>query len=373
MKLLATALMSILLYAPWVRPYCEAGTTGSSKGWLVIHGGGFISDEVIERFVSLAGGRNSAFVVIPTALADDIDLATYGQAFSKQFGVTHIKVLHTKDRGWANSDAFIEPLRHASGVWIDGGRQWRLADAYLDTAVETEIKALLRRGGVVGGSSAGATIQGSFLIRGAPGTPSNPEGNNRIMMVPGHEKGFGLLADSAIDQHINTRGRERDLDSVVAAHPELLGIGIVEGAAIVVHGGSFFVIGGRVAIHDGTDHQGAGYYFLSPGETFNLRTRAVDASDASRNRAQYPLTLSVLKADRTKSQVGVKTVGSGLLNANQDLGEESKHHILFECNVSLYASANKGYPARRSLRNELVVAARETDTDKVREFTCNIR
>ena len=47
----------------------------------------------------------------------------------------------------ADSEGFVEPLRHASGVIIDGGRQWRLADAYLGTAVEREIKALLARGG----------------------------------------------------------------------------------------------------------------------------------------------------------------------------------------------------------------------------------
>jgi cyanophycinase len=59
---------------------------------------------------------------------------------------------------------------------------------------------LLERGGVVGGSSAGATIQGSYMVRGAP------EGN-QIMMAPGHEEGFGFLRASAIDQHVTTRGR----------------------------------------------------------------------------------------------------------------------------------------------------------------------
>src|SRR5207253_8329145 len=157
-------------------------------------------------------------------------------------------VLHTRDRAQANSAGFVEPLRHASGVWVTGGRQWRLVDAYLGTAVEREIKALVARGGVVGGGSAGATIQGSFLVRGAPGNAGNPNGDNTIMMSPGHETGFGLLPNSAIDQHVNTRGRRADLGAVISAHPELLGIGIDESAAIVVHRDAFFVVGGTVVL-----------------------------------------------------------------------------------------------------------------------------
>jgi len=171
-------------------------------------------------------------------------------------------------------------LRHASGVWIEGGRQWRLADAYLGTAVEREIKALLARGGVVGGSSAGATIQGSFLVRGDPARPGNPDGDNTIMMVPGHETGFGLLASSAIDQHVIVRHRESDLDPVIAKHPELLGIGINESAAIVVHGNEFEVMNGKVLIHDGRTHDGKLYYMLSSGQKFNLKTRAAEGDAA---------------------------------------------------------------------------------------------
>lgn len=175
-------------------------------------------------------------------------------------------MLNTRDKARANSEYFSETLRKASGVVIWGGRQWRLADAYLDTAVERGIKELLARGGVVFGTSAGATIQGSFLVRGDPKT-------NEIMMSSGHERGFGLLSNSAIDQHVNTRGREHDLVRVIKKHPELLGLGIDEGAAIVVHGNSFEVLSGQVAIYDGKQHNGTFYYFLSPGQVFNLKQR----------------------------------------------------------------------------------------------------
>jgi cyanophycinase len=232
------------------------------------------------------------------------------------------------DRG-QNSDGFVEPLRHASGVFIDGGRQWRLADVYLGTAVEREIKALVARGGVVCGGSAGATIQGSFLVRGAPGTPRNPDGDNTIMMSPGHETGFGLLANSAIDQHVNTWGREADLDAVISVHPQLLSIGIDQSAAIVAHGDSFFVVGGQVAIHDGREHNGAPYYFLSSGQAFNLKTRSVDGPQTD----DYPLTLTVTAASRTPSKSGIRTVGSGVLGSRDNSQEPRKVQI--ECDVSL--------------------------------------
>ena len=69
------------------------------------------------------------------------------------------------------------------------------------------------------GSSAGATIQGSYLVRGAV------EGNS-VIMAPGHEIGMGFLRKAAVDQHVITRHRENDLDQVISRHPELLGIGI---------------------------------------------------------------------------------------------------------------------------------------------------
>jgi cyanophycinase len=246
-----------------------AQSVGVGKGWLIIHGGGELSDELKQRFVALAGGSDANIVFIPTALSDEeIGKAGFfrgrgrGVLGSWGFNPDHVTMLHTRDKAVANSEYFIGTLRNASGVVIWGGRQWRLADAYLDTAVERGIKELVARGGVVFGFSAGATIQGSFLVRGDPKT-------NKIVVSRGHERGFGLLPDSAIDQHVNARGRERDLLKVVEERPELLGIGIDEGAWIEVHGDSFTVFGGRVGIYDLIRNRS--YYFLSPGQSFDLR------------------------------------------------------------------------------------------------------
>lgn len=368
--------------------YDNSPTIGPAKGWLIIEGGGGLPAETKNLFVALAGGRDANFVVIPTAMSDaemklkaqsatEIDFNKLRQVYLTEFGLTHVVVLHTRDRVRANSEGFIEPLRHASGVWIDGGRQWRLTDAYLGTAVEREIKALLARGGVVGGGSAGATIQGSYLVRGDPA-------GNSIMMAAGHETGFVLLGDSAIDQHVNTRGREKDLDPVIAAHPSLLGIGIDEETAIVVHGDFFKVIGpGQVAIHDGKEHDGALYYFLSSGQTFNLKTRAVanpaDSLSLTRNAlpsagsipqvSKYPLMLTVTSAQRYYKNNWLMTNGAGVLTSKSD--PAMRQRIILQCDVGVYSRAGSNvYPARIDKPGQLKIEFREIGSDKTKEGTC---
>jgi cyanophycinase len=352
-------------------------TVGPANGWLVIQGGGLVTNEVKERFIALAGGPSANFVFIPTAMADEeiahfipaaktdtgIDPDKMKPYYASWLGVNHLTVLHTRDRVRANSDGFAEPLRHASGAWIDGGRQWRLADAYLGTAVEREIKALVARGGVVGGGSAGATIQGSFLVRGAPGNARNPDGDNTIMMSPGHETGFGLLPYSAIDQHVNTRGREADLDSVISTHPELLGIGIDESAGIVVHHDSFFVVGGQVAIHDGKRHDGASYYFISSGQAFNLTTRSI----IDQPTPKYPLMLTVTAATRSEIKSVIKTVGEGVLESKD--GSQPPKQIKLECDVSLFSVGKNLYPARLE-GHKFKILARPVGSDRLTEFVC---
>lgn len=340
-------------------------TVGPTNGWLIIHGGGVVTNEVKERFVALAGGPQANFVVIPTALSDnEIDVDNLRQSFQNEYDVKHIAVLHTRDRAQANSAGFVESLRHASGVWVTGGRQWRLVDAYLGTAVEREIKALVARGGVVGGGSAGATIQGSFLVRGAPGNAGDPNGDNTIMMSRGHETGFGLLPNSAIDQHVDTRGRRADLGAVISAHPELLGIGIDESAAIVVHRDSFFVVGGQVVIHDGKQHGGASYYLLSSGQAFNLTTR----STIDQRTQDYPLTLTVTAATRSQAKSGVKTVGEGVLESKD--GAHPPMQFKMECEVNLYSLRQNLYPARLDGSHKFKILARPIDSDRLSEHAC---
>jgi cyanophycinase len=254
--------LSILAAAP--APARQTVRVGPANGSLLAVGGGTLGPAIVQRFLQLAGGVEARMVIIPTAdTRDQFDDAWVRGHFLARAGARNLTVRHTRDRGQADSKAFTRAIEAASGVWFNGGRQWRLADAYLHTRTHRQLFRLLDRGGVIGGTSAGATIQGSYLVRGAR------EGNH-IMMAPGYETGMAFLRGVAIDQHLLKRKRETDLVAVIDRHPNLLGIGIDEATAIAVRRDEFEVIGdSKVAIYAA----GGAHYFLNPGERFDMAAR----------------------------------------------------------------------------------------------------
>jgi len=246
-----------------------AQEVGPANGSLVVVGGAMQDLGIVRRFIDLAGGPDSPIVVIPTAGgAAEYDRFYPGLRQFRAAGATNLTVIHTNDRDEADSEAFVRPIQEAGGVWFPGGRQWRIADSYLDTRTEEELHRVLERGGVIGGSSAGASIQGSYLIRGDTQT-------NTIMMGD-HEEGFGFLRNVGVDQHLLRRNRQFDMLEVMEAMPDLLGIGIDENTAIVVQGDEFEVIGESYVVIYDTGAQidtGGDFYFLAPGDRFNMATR----------------------------------------------------------------------------------------------------
>lgn len=232
---------------------------------MLVIGGGTLGSDITSKFAQLADCPATPVVVIPTA-GDPVSYpADYaGPPFLKASGCQVI-VLHTRDRRVADTDEFAAPIRRAKGVFFPGGRQWRLVDSYLGTKTQRELEALLARGGIIAGTSAGATIQGSYLVRGAR------EGN-QIMMASGYEEGFGFLRNVAVDQHLLKRNRQEDLVPVVTRFPQLLGIGIDEDTAILVTGNQFEVLGvSKVLIYE----HGRPYYSLKAGDRFALDRRQV--------------------------------------------------------------------------------------------------
>jgi cyanophycinase len=237
---------------------------GPEKGTLIIAGGGKLPDDLMLTFIEAAGGVEAAFVVIPTAMG----LANYGAKegdFLRNLGAKNVMVLHTEDRIIANSDSFVNPIRNAKGIWFTGGRQWRLVDSYAGTATEKAFWEVLQKDGVIGGTSAGATIQGDFLIRG--------DTKNNTILMGDHQKGFAFLQDVIIDQHVLARNRAFDLPKVLEKIPTSLGIGIDENTAIVVKQDTFRVIGEHyVLIYDGSTEYP--FYFLKKGDRYDLQKRA---------------------------------------------------------------------------------------------------
>jgi cyanophycinase len=270
---------------------------GPKNGALLIGGGG-ITDEMWQVFFDLAGGKSAKLVIIPTAFDESsINYDPEFKILERQFearGFNDIQFMHTRDTLVANNDEFVKPLKTATAVWLTGGRQWRTADTYLNTKTHRELINVLNRGGIIGGHSAGASIQGSYLARGG----RDLEDNYKIISNP--EVGFGFVTNTAFDQHHLYRNRQYDMFDLLKIRPELLGIGIDEDTGIIVQGNEFEVIGNKyVAIYDGTfwspyfneiDTLESGknkFYVLRNGDKYNLKERRVE-----RNKFIKPKNIS---------------------------------------------------------------------------------
>jgi len=251
--------------------FCQPTVHGPEKGALLIIGGNVGSTASIwNKFTELAGGKEKAHIVVVTAASGDS--AAYDTAdvntVKRQTGIADVVLLHTHDLRTANSEAFIAPLKRATGVYFVGGRQWRIADCYLNTLTHQAFFDVLNRGGVIAGSSAGASIQGSFLWRG--------DTKGAEILIGDHTQGLGFLKNSVIDQHVLRRNRQFDLVNLIEKAPQLIGIGLDEATAVLVQRDTLEVLGkSYVAIYDhGTTVPGP-FFFLSEGQRYDLKQRKV--------------------------------------------------------------------------------------------------
>jgi cyanophycinase len=261
---------------------------GPEKGSLIIIGGNVGAQrDIWDKFTELAGGKDKARLVVVTTASGDsaaFDTKTV-EAVKKQTGVKNVVLFHTSDLREANSEKFIAPLKNATGVYFEGGRQWRIADSYLNTLTHQAFIDLLDRGGVIAGSSAGASILGSFLWRG--------DTKGAHILVGDHTQGLGFLKNSAIDQHLLVRNRQFDLVDFIRKSPDLVGIGLNEATAVLVQRDTLQVLGASFAaiydyntivrsdnkhVVDGREDFAASngpFFFLSAGQKYDLAKRVV--------------------------------------------------------------------------------------------------
>jgi cyanophycinase len=238
------------------------------NGTLVIAGGGPTPPEVIDSFLNAAGGKDSPIVVVSNALGETRPEQNTVCGWLNAAGARNVRMLHTTAGEDLSDPNLIALLKEARGVWFTGGRQWRLVDAFLDTSVEELFHDVLRRGGVIGGTSAGATIQGDYLVRG------NPVGNEE-MLHEGYDRGFGFLPGVAIDQHFSQRERLGDLAQLKKAHPDMIGLGVDESTALIVRGTTMQVVGQhQVTIFDRQTNapmETPDFAVLKSGERYEFR------------------------------------------------------------------------------------------------------
>jgi cyanophycinase len=260
------------------------GPNGSVRRTLLIIGGAedrVGRSVVLKRFVKLAGGRRSRIVIIPTAsgFADEVSEA-YRDVFTRLRG-GDIGVVHPLSRREANAPAMVEELDAATGIFITGGSQVKLAQNVVGTPVGDAILRAYDRGAVIAGTSAGASIMSRYMIS------LGEEGLTPRQRASQMSAGLGLVEDVIIDQHFDQRGRYGRLMSMVAASPNLLGMGIDENTAAeirngrvmsVIGAGAVFLVNARNAITDAPDARrgapllvsGAVVHTLPTGSTFDL-------------------------------------------------------------------------------------------------------
>lgn len=228
------------------------------RGTLFLVGGGATQADLDRRFVELAGGKAARIVVIPTPSIDDGDPASpdrFAGALHGLVGQDRVSVLHTTSRKVADSEAFVAPLRQATGVWITGGEASWFLDSYLGTRTERELTAVLERGGVVGGTSAGAVIWASQMMtfrEDSAHRELQPMRVENLVFGDHHGNGIGLLRSITLAPHLSSFHLESSLRKMLANRPGLLGIGIDEATALELHAGVGHVRGrGIVTVQSG--------------------------------------------------------------------------------------------------------------------------
>ncbi len=191
-----------------------------SGGSLVICGGGSVPEDVRQCFVDLAGGSQARLAVIPSFDPSLKETAKLMEAWRNR-GVASVVVLHATSRRQCDDPDFVRPLTEATGVWLSGGQQSHLSARYVDTEVERQLKALLARNGVIGGSSAGAAAMSRVMIGSGIGEAVE-------------QQGFDLVPGMVIDQHVLNRNRMQRLLGILKVHPGLIGLGVDERTAVLV-------------------------------------------------------------------------------------------------------------------------------------------
>jgi cyanophycinase len=240
---------------------------GPARGTVFAVGGGIVP-EVLTKFLEAAGGPDALIIDVPTAGENGQfgpPASTVSPAAKwKAIGAKNVLVLHTLDRKIADSDAFVEPIKRARGVWFDGGLPEAIPQSYMGTKAEQEFRNVLERGGVVGGTSAGAVVLGTIFENGM---------RLRDGPWPAFTDGFNFLRNVAVDVHVRAPAPA----TFMSSRPDLLRIAADEPTAWVVRGDNAEIIGSGTAYvyRDDPQNPGKGYITLHPGDRYNLATHEV--------------------------------------------------------------------------------------------------
>lgn len=215
------------------------------KGTLVIVGGHEDKDgekKILRLIAERAKGKK--LVIATVATEEPEETWQEYRALFTELGVRTLEHLDVQTREQALSEECSHYLEDAAVVFFTGGDQLKITSQLGDSIVYRQLHLILERGGTVAGTSAGASVMSTTMLVAGHGDQS-PEVEDAIHMAPG----FGFLPDAVIDQHFAQRGRIGRLLAAIAQNPRLLGIGIDEDTAILVHGNEQFEVVGNGSVY----------------------------------------------------------------------------------------------------------------------------
>lgn len=210
----------------------------SKQGHLVIIGGAEDKEGdklILKEIAKMNDGGKMVVITAASEIPHEL-WETYNNLFHGM-GIRKIEHLGVNQPEDARDPRHLDILKDARTVFFTGGDQLKITSKIGGTAIEEFIVDLYRRGGIIAGTSAGASVMGQIMLVGGENSESHKVGN--WMMAPGLGMAHGMI----IDQHFAQRGRIGRLLGAVALNPGILGIGIDEDTAIIVEDGNFKVIG----------------------------------------------------------------------------------------------------------------------------------
>ena len=170
-------------------------TNDAERGYIIPIGGAeekFDNPEILDRFVTVCGGKEARIAIIPTAS----ELKDTGRNYEKLFrkiGIKHAQVLQIITREDCQSSEFTDYIDRADGVFMTGGNQLRLSTTLGGTPVAQAIRRRNAAGMHVAGTSAGAAFMPEHMIAG--GDEGSTPSPSMVTMAPG----LGLTNNFIID------------------------------------------------------------------------------------------------------------------------------------------------------------------------------
>lgn len=232
----------------------------TSKGYLLIIGGGNRPQKAIEKFVQICKGE--PILVITSASEAPFEVGSASVTQFREYGAKQVNWLHIDSPAVGNADVTIEQIQRCRGIFFCGGISQRLMQRMGSTRAEDAIREVYESGGIIGGTSAGATIMSRIMITG--NELVDKDTTNSFSSIKAQnietERGLGFLDDVIIDQHFLKRKRNNRLISAVLEHHNQPGIGIDESTAILVYPDDHFEVygSGSVLIYDARQAQQIG-------------------------------------------------------------------------------------------------------------------